>query len=143
MNGNTSAGRFTTQAAQAAGDEYVVNMGSARTFNEIQMAAPDDPTDYASSYSVEVSPNGSSWSVVATCTGTGTPQVVSFPAQTGQYVEVVLNAATPTYWWSIEYFYVYSARRLHRGRSLRRHGGGRTRHGAGGQLRHRRPGRGL
>jgi beta-glucosidase len=109
VNGNTGAGRFTTQAAQAAGDEYVVNMGSAQTFNEIQMAAPDDPTDYASSYSVEVSPNGSAWSVVATCTGTSTPEIVSFPSQTDQYVEVLLNAPTPTYWWSMEYFDVYSA----------------------------------
>jgi Carbohydrate binding module (family 6)/F5/8 type C domain len=108
VNGNTNAGRFTTQAAQAAGDEYVVNMGSARTFNEIQMAAPDDPTDYASGYSVEVSPNAATWTVVATCTGTGTPQIVSFPAQTDQYVEVALNAPTPTAWWSIESFGVYS-----------------------------------
>jgi len=108
VNGNANAGRFTTQAAQAAGDDYVVNMGAARTFNEIQLAAPDDPTDYASGYSVQVSPNGSDWSVVATCTGASTPQVVSFPAQTDQYVEVVLNAPTPTAWWSIEYFDVYS-----------------------------------
>jgi beta-glucosidase len=110
VNGNTDAGRFTTQAAQAAGDEYVVDMGSAQTFNEIQMAAPDDPTDYANGYSVKVSPNGSTWSVVATCTGTGsTPQTVSFPTQTDQYIEVVLNAPTPTDWWSMEYFDVYSA----------------------------------
>jgi beta-glucosidase len=109
VDGNTGAGRFTTQAAQAAGDEYIVNMGSAQTFNEIQMAVPDSPTDYASSYSVEVSPNGSAWSVVATCTGTSTPEVVSFPAQTEQYVEVVLNGPTPTAWWSMEYFDVYSA----------------------------------
>jgi beta-glucosidase len=109
VNGNTSAGRFTTQAAQVTGDEYIVNMGSAQTFNEIQMAAPDDPTDYPASYSVKVSPNGSAWTAVATCTATSTPQVVSFPSQTDQYVEVVLNAPAPTYWWSMEYFYVYSS----------------------------------
>jgi beta-glucosidase len=109
VSGNASAGRFTTQAAQAAGDEYIVNMGSAKTFNEIQMAAPDDPSDYASGYSVEVSPNGSAWSVVATCTGSSTPEVVSFPSQTDQYVEVVLSAPTPTAWWSMEYFDAYSS----------------------------------
>jgi beta-glucosidase len=109
INGNTNAGRFTSQAAQASGDEYIVDMGSAKTFNEIQMAAPDDPTDYASSYNVEVSPNGSTWTVVATCTGTATPQIVDFPTQTDQYVEVSLNAPTPTAWWSMEYFNVYSA----------------------------------
>jgi hypothetical protein len=108
VSGTTSAGRFTTGAAQAPGDEYIVNMGSAKTFNEIQMAAPDDPTDYASGYNVEVSPNGSAWTVVATCKGTATPEVVSFPAQTEQYVAVVLNASTPTAWWSMEYFDVYS-----------------------------------
>jgi len=45
---------------------------------------------------------------VATCAGTGYPQTVSFPTQTDQYVEVVLTAPTPTYWWSVEAFNVYS-----------------------------------
>ena len=109
VNGNTNGGRFTTQAAQVAGDDYIVNMGSAKTFNEIQMSAPDDPTDYPSSYSVDVSSNGSTWTAVATCTATGTPQIVSFPSQTDQYIKVVLNASTPTDWWSMEYFNVYSS----------------------------------
>jgi len=71
-------------------------MGSAETFNEIQMAVPDNPTDYASSYSVEVSPNGSAWSVVATCMGTGTPEVVSFPSQTDQYVAYNVTSVNGT-----------------------------------------------
>ena len=109
VKGNTAAGRFTTGADQAVGDEYVVNMGKAETFNEVEMAVPDYATDYAHGYEVEVSSNGSSYSVVATCAGTGTPEVVSFPAQTAQYIQVVLTTANPSYWWSMEYFYVYSS----------------------------------
>jgi hypothetical protein len=106
--GNASAGRFTTGAPQAAGDEYIVNMDLPQTFNEIQMAVPDSGTDYARAYKVEVSSNGSSWTTVASCTGTGDPEVVSFPAQTDQYIEVVLTGANPTYYWSMNFFYVYS-----------------------------------
>ena len=109
VKGNTAAGRFTTGADQAVGDEYVVNMGKAETFNEVEMAVPDYATDYAHGYEVEVSSNGSSYSVVATCAGTSTPEVVSFPAQTAQYVQVVLTTANPSYWWSMEYFYVSSS----------------------------------
>jgi hypothetical protein len=109
VKGNTAAGRFTTGADQAVGDEYVVNMGKAETFNEVEMAVPDYATDYAHGYAVEVSSNGSSYSVVATCTGTSTPEVVSFRAQTAQYIEVVLTTANPSYWWSLEYFYIYSS----------------------------------
>ena len=100
-------------------------MGSAQTFNEIRMAAPDDPTDYASGYRVEVSPNGSAWSVAATCTGTGTPEIVSFPAQTDQYVEVVLNGSTP------DRLVVDGVlRRLPPVKVLRRYGRRHIRHGA-------------
>jgi len=109
VNGNANAGRFTSGAPEASGDDYVVNMGSAQTFNEIQMAEPDYATDYAFGYNVEVSSNGSSWTSVASCTGSGTPETVSFATQTDQYVEVVLNTANSTYWWSMEYFRVYNS----------------------------------
>jgi hypothetical protein len=109
VKGNTAAGRFTSDADQAVGDEYVVNMASAQNFNEIEMAVPDYATDYARGYKVEVSANDSTWSVVASCTGNGTPEVVSFAPQSSQYVEVVLTTANASYWWSMEYFYVFNS----------------------------------
>ena len=116
MSGSTSS-RFSTDADQTAGMYYEVNMGSPQTFNQIQLAFPSWASDYAPDYNVEVSSNGSSWTVVASCYGNGSPETATFPNQTDQYVEVVLNAPTPTAWWSIESFGGH--RRA--GRRLQRH----------------------
>ncbi len=83
-------------------------MGSPQTFNEILMESPYSPHDYARGYNVDVSSNGSTWTTVASCTGTSTPEVVSFSTQTAQYVQVVLTAADSYYWWSIDEFNVYT-----------------------------------
>jgi hypothetical protein len=100
--------RFTSGAAQAAGMNYAVNMGSAQTVGEIQMYAPDYSADSAAGYSVEVSSNGTNWTNVATgCTGTASPETVSFPAVADQYLQVVLSTAKSTNWWSIEQFRIY------------------------------------
>ena len=72
------------------------------------MAVPNSSTDYATGYNVNVSSNGSTWATVASCTGTKTPELVSFPTQTAQYLEVVLTAVNTTYWWSIDQFFVYN-----------------------------------
>src|SRR5580658_1593292 len=107
VNG-ASVTRFSSDEDQATGLTYEVNMGSARTFHEIEMSAPGSPTDYATGYQVQVSSNGSTWTTVATCGGVGTPDIASFPSQTAQYVEVVLTTADTSYWWSFNQFLVMS-----------------------------------
>ena len=96
LDGNLTT-RFSTDEHQAAGLYFEVNLGSPQTFDELEMDVPNSPHDYARGYNVEVSGNGSSWTTVASCTGTGTPEIVSFPTQTAQYVEVVLTASN-SYW---------------------------------------------
>jgi beta-glucosidase len=105
VNG-TSLTRFSSDEGQAVGLTYEVNMGSARTFNEIEMASPGSPTDYATGYQVQVSSNGSTWTTVATCGGVATPDIATFPSQTAQYVRVALTAADTSYWWSFNQFLV-------------------------------------
>lgn len=90
---DTSVTSFQSRRSQGAGQTYTVNMGSARTFNEIEMASPEVTQDYAGPYQVQVSSNGSSWTTVATCQGIGTPDIASFPSQTAQYVRVVLTGS--------------------------------------------------
>jgi hypothetical protein len=102
LDGNLST-RFSTNESQRPGLYFEVDMGTPRTFNEVEMAVPNSPTDYARAYQVEVSSNGSNWTTVATCVGTGTTEVVSFPTQSAQYVQVVLTG-TSKYWWSIDEF---------------------------------------
>jgi F5/8 type C domain len=100
--------RFSTNEDQAAGLYFEVDLGSAQAFDELAMLAPNSPTDYARGYEVEIY-NGSSWVTLTSCTGTGTPEIVSFPTQTAHYVRVVLTAGDSTYWWSIDEFYLYTS----------------------------------
>ena len=108
LDGNLTT-RFSTNKDQAPGQYFEVDLGSAQAFDELEMDVPNSPNDYARGYNVEVSGNGNAWTTVATCTGTGTPEVVSFPAQTAQYVEVVLTASNTRWWWSIDEFNLYTA----------------------------------
>jgi hypothetical protein len=108
IDGNLST-RFSSDEYQAAGQYYEVNLGSSQTFDEIDLQVPNSSGDYARGYSVAVSSNGSSWTTVATCTGTGTPEIASFPTQTAHYVEVTLTAASTTSWWSIDELDLYAA----------------------------------
>ena len=108
LDGNLTT-RFSTDEVQAAGLNFEVNMGSAQTFNELVMAVPNSATDYARDYEVQVSSDGATWNTVARCTGSATPEVVSFPAQTAQYVRVVLRAGGTTFWWSIDEFNLYKS----------------------------------
>ena len=108
VNG-TATTRFSSDEDQAIGMSFDVNMGSPQPLDEVAMAVPGSPTDYARGYNVNLSSDGTNWTTVASCTGTGTPEIVSFPAQTDQYVEIVLTATDPSFWWSINQFFVYTA----------------------------------
>ena len=96
--------RFSTNEHQAPGLFFEVKLASAQTFHALTMASPNSPSDYARGYEVQVSTDNKTWALVANCTGTATPEAVSFPDQTAQYVKVVLTASTPADWWSIDEF---------------------------------------
>jgi F5/8 type C domain len=108
IDGNLST-RFSTDAYQATGQWFQVNLGSSQTFNQIEMNSGGSSGDYAAGYNVEVSTNGTSFTSVATGTGTSSPETVTFTAQTAQYIRVVLTANSTTSWWSIAEFTAYTA----------------------------------
>jgi F5/8 type C domain len=107
IDGNLST-RFSSDADQASGMYFQVNMGSAQTFNQIEMNSGGSAGDYARGYNVEVSANGTTFTSVATGTGTSSPETVTFSQQTAQYIRVVLTAGVTTNWWSIAEFTVYT-----------------------------------
>jgi hypothetical protein len=106
LDGNPGT-RFSTNKDQVAGLYYEVDMRSAFNFDEVDMATPDSPDDYARNYTVQVW-TGSSWATVASCTGSSQLEVVSFPRQTAQYIKIVLGSSA-NYWWSIDELNVYSS----------------------------------
>ncbi len=107
IDGNIAT-RFSSDAVQASGMFFQVNMGSAQTFNQIVMDSGGSAGDYARGYNVEVSANGTTFTSVATGTGTASPETVSFAAQTAQYIRVVLTAGGTTSWWSVAEFTVFN-----------------------------------
>jgi len=86
---------------------FEVNLGSAEDFNELKMSMPGSTNDYARGFDVYVSNDASSWAKVASCTGSGTPQIVSFSPQNARYVKVLLNTGADM-WWSIDEFNLYN-----------------------------------
>jgi hypothetical protein len=107
IDGNLGT-RYSSDAVQAPGMWFQVNLGSSQSFNQIEMNNSNWPTDYAAGYNVEVSTDGSTFTSVATGTGTSSPEIVTFAAQTAQYIRVVLTAATSVPWWSIGEFTVFT-----------------------------------
>ena len=109
LDGNLST-RFSSNKDQAAGMVFKVDLGAPQSFDELVMATPNSPNDYARVFNVGVSNDGTSWSAVATCKGSSASQVVRFPAQTARYLRVVLDQGTAAnYWWSIDEFNVYTS----------------------------------
>ena len=107
IDGNINT-RFSSDAAQASGMYFQVNLGSSQTFNQIEMNSGGSTGDYARGYNVEVSTDGSNFTSVATGTGTSSPETVTFAAQTAQYIRVVLTTGVSPNWWSIAEFTVYT-----------------------------------
>ena len=109
LDGN-AATRFSSGVAQANGQWFQVNMGSAQSFNRIDMDSGSSTGDYARSFDVFVSNDGTSWgSRVAN--GTGSAQLVSltFADQFAKYVRVVQTGSAGN-WWSIHEFNVYNSK---------------------------------
>jgi hypothetical protein len=107
IDGNLAT-RYSSDAYQASGMWWQVNLGSSQTFNQIEMNAPNSAGDYAVGYNVEVSTNGSTFTTVYSGTNATTPEVATFTAQTAQYIRIVLTAASTTSWWSIDEFTAYN-----------------------------------
>ena len=106
LDGNSST-RFSTDVPQAPGLFFEVDLGSKQSFDELAMESPSSPNDYARGYYIEVSDDASSWTIVANCTGTSSPEVVRFAPQTARYVAVALAAAN-SHWWSVDEFDLYT-----------------------------------
>ncbi|HEV2640351.1 MAG TPA: discoidin domain-containing protein [Actinocrinis sp.] len=100
--------RFSSDAVQASGQWFQVNLGSPQSVNQITMDSGNWPGDYAVGYNVQVSTNGTTFSTVATGTGTSAVVTSTFTASTVQYIRVQLTAASSGAWWSIDQFNAYT-----------------------------------
>jgi hypothetical protein len=107
IDGNLGT-RFSSDAVQSAGMWFQVDLGSSQSVNQIELNSSDWPGDYAVGYNVEVSGNGSSFTSVATGSGSSSVETIAFATQTTRYIRVVLTAASSGPWWSIGEFSAYT-----------------------------------
>ncbi|HEY4020869.1 MAG TPA: discoidin domain-containing protein [Pseudonocardiaceae bacterium] len=107
IDGNPGT-RYSSDAVQAPGMWFQVNLGASQNFNQIELNATNWPGDCAVGYNVEVSSNGSSFTSVATGSGSSSIETITFAAQTAQYIRVVLTASSTGPWWSIGEFTAYT-----------------------------------
>jgi Malectin domain/F5/8 type C domain len=108
ISGDTGS-RFSSDADQSFGMYWQVNMGSAQSFDEIELDSGGFTQDYARAFEVQVSNNGTSFTTVYTGTGTGSPETANFATQTAQYIRVVLELGNNSYWWSLVNVLVYGS----------------------------------
>ncbi len=95
--------RWTTGTAQTNGQYVQVDFGAQVTFNNVQMDTQKNTTsenDYPRNYTIGVSDNGTSWTTVATGTGTFKATTVNFPAVSGRYLRITQTGNSSS-WWSI------------------------------------------
>ncbi|RXZ81941.1 hypothetical protein EBB07_13135 [Paenibacillaceae bacterium] len=103
---NSSSTRWSSGAGQASGQYYQVDMGAPRWVNHIVMDSGDSATDYARSYVIEASNNGSTWRIVASGEGDGSIVSANFPITETRYLRVSLRGSSGS-WWSISDFRVF------------------------------------
>ncbi len=105
IDGNLST-RWSSGVAQANGQWFQVDMGKNQTFNRVLLDAASNTNDYPRGYQVQVSTDGTTWSTVASGTGSGPAVLVQFAPQVARYLKIV-QTGTSTSWWSIAELNVY------------------------------------
>jgi hypothetical protein len=103
---NGSGGRFSSDADQAPGMWWQVNMGCQETFSEVVLNAGGNTGDYANGFDVEVSNDGTKFTPVYFGTGSAQSITATFSTQTAQYIRILLTASSTTNWWSMTSFTV-------------------------------------
>jgi hypothetical protein len=110
LDGNPAT-RWSTGAAQAPGQWFQVDLGSAQTFQKLVLDATSSPNDYPRGYAVYVSSTGTDWSSlspVAMGSGSGAVTTITLSAAvTRRYVRIVQTGSAASWWWSIDEFNLY------------------------------------
>jgi beta-glucosidase len=106
VDGN-AATRFSSGSPMTNGQTFTLDLGSARTFDQLAMDSGGSAQDFARVFTVQVSADGVTWSNVTTGTGTSAVVTARFPHQTARWVRVVQNGSNSS-WWSIAELNLYA-----------------------------------
>lgn len=97
----TRAQRWTSGQPQASGQWITLDMGEARTFNQVTVDAGDWPQDSPHGLIVRISDDGHGWRDVGWVGSETGIHVLRLPHLTTRYVQVMLTHPRAGQWWSI------------------------------------------
>ncbi|WP_327292938.1 glycoside hydrolase family 3 C-terminal domain-containing protein [Streptomyces sp. NBC_01198] len=107
LDGSTGT-RWTTGIPMANGQSFTLDMGAAKSIDQVVMDSAGSAADYARGYQVFTSTDGTNFgSAAATGTGTGAQVTATFAVRSARYVKVV-QTGTSTSWWSIAELNVFT-----------------------------------
>ncbi|WP_454050135.1 cellulase family glycosylhydrolase [Cellulomonas sp. Marseille-Q8402] len=107
LDGDPST-RWSSGREQTVGQTFTVDLGAARTFDEVSFDAGSSTGDVPPGFVVRASHDGRSWWDVGWGRGTGQKSTVHTDYQTARYVQVAITEADPARrWWSISEFHAY------------------------------------
>jgi hypothetical protein len=92
--------RWSTGAAQAAGDNFTVDLGGSAMISGVTYDCGGG-VDFPVAYKLELSTNGAAYTQVAMGAGVTGLTKITFPRQTVRAFRITQTAATGTAWWSI------------------------------------------
>jgi beta-glucosidase len=106
LDGDTTT-RWSSGTPMASGNTVTLDLGAAKTFSKVVMDSGASTSDYARGYQIGVSTDDSTWTTVATGTGTTAVVTAAVGSQTARYVRIT-QTGSATSWWSIAELNLYS-----------------------------------
>lgn len=90
--------RWTSGTPQVNGHNFVVDMGTVQTFNQLTLDAGTSTGQFPVTYVVEVTNEGAIWTPVTTGTGTSQFITINFVTHAARYIRVMLTAGAAANW---------------------------------------------
>jgi O-glycosyl hydrolase len=105
----SSSTAWTSGANQAAGQTFTVDLGQAKTFDQITLNGGSLGGDAPAGYQVQTSANGSTWSAaVASGAGTSALTNITVPTTSARYLRITQTGSAAR-WWSIANLSLYNS----------------------------------
>jgi glucosylceramidase len=98
---------WTTQAAQVPGQHFQVDLGTARWFRRIALDSGGNQGDYAASWQLTYSNDGTTWRPLVTGTSNGQLTNVDVTPTRARYLRIT-STATSDHWWTLADLRLYS-----------------------------------
>jgi glucosylceramidase len=106
VDGDAST-RWSSGQTQSPGQNVTIDLGKAKKFSRVAVDSGGNLGDYARSWQLETSTDGSNWTVKATGTGTAQLTNIDVAATKARYLRVSSTGDAGN-WWSIADVRLYS-----------------------------------